>query len=105
MPPKTEWPRIEWVDLTPTDPEPDPTMPKLIATMRKADAFDEIAPHLDRLRPIAKRLNWTLGRNLVELAVEQLERDHPPGKREIELRTAKAIMTVSDAKPRARKAR
>ncbi len=44
---------------------------------QEAAAWREIAPYLDRLQSLSRRLGWPLGRLLIASAVEQLERDHP----------------------------
>jgi hypothetical protein len=43
----------------------------------QAAAYRELAPLLDRLHRISVRRGWPLGRNILQCAVEELERMTP----------------------------
>jgi hypothetical protein len=43
----------------------------------QAAAYRELAPLLDRLHRISARRGWPLGRNILQCAVEELERLTP----------------------------
>ena len=43
----------------------------------QAAAYRELAPLLDRLHKLSSRRGWPLGRNILQCAVEELERLTP----------------------------
>jgi hypothetical protein len=45
--------------------------------LEQAAAYREMAPLLDRLHRISARRGWTLGRHILQCAVEELERMTP----------------------------
>lgn len=59
----------------PNDPNRTDQPHRLIE--QQAAAYREMAPYLDRLQSLGRRLGWPLGGLLIKAAVEQLERDHP----------------------------